>query len=101
MPDGLKGFSGRLEGTVDRVEANGQGFVLNVHGVPQVWKNNTAKNPQAAVGKKLLINAGRDWHVKFVRSLKKNEVIGIEVRNAEGERLHILELSEEQRNRAR
>ncbi len=109
LPDGMKGFCGVLEGKV--VGKFEHGFLLKVRRVVRLWKGNKAKNPRSAVGKELLINVqwekgrGGKWrpvaaHVKFVRSLKKGEKIRIEVINDEGERLHILELSEEQLRRA-
>jgi hypothetical protein len=112
LPDGLKGFSGQLQGVVAGVQEDGLGFQLKVDKVTKVWKNNKAKEPEAAVGKTLLINAqwvkgeNGKWrpnenHVKFIKSLKADENLTIEVRNAEGQRLHILELSQEQRERAK
>ncbi len=41
-----------------------------------------------------------EWHVKFIKSLNAGEKIDIEAHNIEGERLHILELTEQQRKRA-
>jgi len=109
LPDGLKGFSGMLEGTV--ISKEEKGFILEVHKILNLWKNNKANNPESAIDKELLINVqwekGKDgtWHpveahLKFINSLKVGEEIKIEVINDEGERLHILELSKEQRERA-
>jgi hypothetical protein len=108
LPEGMKGFSGMLTGKV--VEKGKNGFVLEVQAVLKVWKGNRAKNPKSAIGKKLLINVqwrkGKNgtWHpdeshLRFVRTLRIGEAIEIEVINDEGARLHILELSEAQRNR--
>jgi len=76
-----------------------------------LWKGNKAEHAEAAVGKTLEINPrwtkgeqGRwhpvERHVKFIKSLKVDEKIDIEAINDEGQRLHILELSEEQRERS-
>lgn len=109
LPEGMKGFSGILEGVV--VSKEKLGFVLDVSKVVRVWDGNKAKNPKSAIGRKLLVNAqweeaedGR-WrpvpnHTAFIESLSPKETIQIEVVNDELERLHILELSKEQRGRA-
>ncbi|MBI4569796.1 MAG: hypothetical protein HY719_15495 [Planctomycetes bacterium] len=111
IPDGLKGFSGRLSGRVVEVQKDGLGFRLKVAKVLQVWKGNKAPKPESAVGQTLLINVpwekgeGGKWrpvgnHVRFIRTLEPGEEVEIEVVNDEGERLHVLELSEAQRERA-
>jgi len=110
IPDGLKGFSGTLRGKVTEVHQDGKAFHMDVTAVVNVWRKNTAPNPRSAVGQNLLINAqwenrGGAWHpvenhVRFIKTLKVGEEIDIEVVNDEGERLHILELSRAQRDRA-
>ncbi len=108
LPDGMKGFSGMLEGKVVSIEKHG--FVLKVRKVLKLWEGNKAKKPKSAIGKKLLVNTQWEkgdsgkWrpvpnHMTFIKSLKVGEKIKIEVINDEGERLHILELSEKQRKR--
>ncbi|MFH1227784.1 MAG: T9SS type A sorting domain-containing protein [Planctomycetota bacterium] len=103
FPDGLKGFCGVLAGTVVSVQENG--FIIKVQSIPNVWKNNKATDSESAVGKELLVNAkfekGRpvEAHLKFINSLEPGEEIKIEAVNDEGTRLHILELSKEQRQR--
>ena len=109
IPDGMKGFSGMLEGKVVRTEE--LGFLLKVSAVVKEWKKNRAKDSKSAVGKELLVNAqwekgdGGNWrpvsaHVAFFRTLKPGQELRIEVVNDEGERLHILELSKDQRAEA-
>ncbi|MBI4613173.1 MAG: hypothetical protein HY720_06140 [Planctomycetes bacterium] len=109
LPDGMKGFSGELSGTI--VSTGELGIVLAVERVGRVWEKNEAPHPGSAVGKKLLINVqwvqGDDgnWHpfethVRFFRTLRPHQKLMIEVVNDEGERLHVLELTEEQRERA-
>jgi hypothetical protein len=108
LPEGLRGFSGRLHGTV--CELREHGVVLEVDDVLDVWKDNRAAQPRAAVGRRLLVNVqwvrgdGGRWHPaethqRFLKTLEVGEELAIEVRNDEADRLHILELSEAQRAR--
>ncbi|TET31965.1 MAG: hypothetical protein E3J72_20955 [Planctomycetota bacterium] len=108
LPDGMHGFSGILKGKVVGKIRNG--FVLLVTDVVRLWKNNEAENPESAVGKRLPILAqwresdNGKWHpdeihLRFIKGLDIGAVIKIEVVNDEGERLHILELSREQRKK--
>ncbi|MBI1372315.1 MAG: hypothetical protein GC159_06085 [Phycisphaera sp.] len=110
LPAGLKGFSGQLKGTVVEAAKDGRGFAIKVTEIGKTWKKNTAKNPQEAIGKTLLINAQfgkndagkpamNESHVRFIKSLKRGEELTVEAVNDEGERLHLLELSKEQRER--
>jgi len=112
LPEGVQGFSGMLRGTVVAVAEDGRGFQLKVEKIVKLWKGNKAEDPEAAVGKTLEINPrwtkgeqGRwhpvERHVKFIRSLKVDENIDIEAVNDERQRLHVLELSAEQRERAK
>lgn len=109
IPDALHGFSGRLRGEV--VQVGVHGFVLRVTDVEKVWEGSKASDPQSAVGKRLLINVAwkkgdnGQWHpvethVRYLRTLDVGNEIAIEVKNDEGDRLHILELNEDQRRAA-
>ena len=106
LPDGMLGFSGMLKGKVVAKQKNG--FVLLVEKVEKLWEDNKAKKSETVVGKKVLINVSWEEHEKgkwrpiplqarFVEMLKVGSEISIEVKNKEGERLHILELNKEQR----
>ncbi len=106
LPEALRGFSGMLHGEVVRIGE--LGFVLAVDDVRKIWRGNQASDPQAAVGRELLINVqwtegdGGRWHpveqhLRWLRSLRSGDEVSIEVRNDEAQRLHILELSKEQR----
>ncbi|QNN24751.1 hypothetical protein HED60_21560 [Planctomycetales bacterium ZRK34] len=109
LPDGAKGFAGQLRGTVVEKVAKGKGFRLKVAAIGKTFPKNNATNPQVLVGESVLINAqwrkgeNGKWHpvenhIRFIRSLKPGQEITIEVINDEGGRLHILELTHEQRN---
>ena len=110
IPAGMKGFCGTLRGKVTEVHADGKAFHMDCTAVVNVWRKNTAPDPRSAVGQNLMINAqwekrGGAWHpvenhVRFIKTLKVGEDIDIEVVNDEGERLHILELTQAQRDRA-
>ncbi|MHC4663522.1 MAG: hypothetical protein ACYS8W_17825 [Planctomycetota bacterium] len=108
LPDGMVGFSGMLGGKVVGKVKNG--FILHVKKILKLWKGNEAENPESAIGKNLVILAqwkkgdNGKWHpiethLRFINRLEIGQFIHIEVRNDEGERLHILELSEEQRKK--
>ncbi|MBI1371113.1 MAG: hypothetical protein GC162_20985 [Planctomycetes bacterium] len=108
LPDGAKGFSGVLRGTVGEVVQEGKGFRMKVTEIGRTNPKNSAREPAVLVGKSVLINAqwtkgdGDKWHpvenhTRFIRSLKPGQEISIEVVNDEGGRLHILELTKEQR----
>jgi hypothetical protein len=109
LPDGAKGFAGQLRGSVVEKVAGGKGFRLKVTAIGKTFPKNTATNPQILVGESVLINAqwrkgdNGKWrpvenHIRFINSLKPGQELTIEVINDEGGRLHILELTAEQRN---
>ena len=106
IPDGMEGFSGMLRGKV--VAKVDNGFILKVEKILKLWDGNKAKNPKSAVGKRFLVvprwvkgDNGKwhpvELHVKFIRRLEVGQVLNIEVRHEEGNKLNILELSGEQR----
>ena len=97
LPDGMSGFSGTLRGQVAAVGK--EAFSLKVSKVVRTWKKNRAENPQSAVGKSLELIAKNKFHVNFIRTLKKGEGLDIEAK-ADGGKLFILELNNEQRVRA-
>jgi hypothetical protein len=77
--EGVEGFSGQVRGVV--VEAGEKLVVFRVGRVLKVWKNSTAKRPEALVGE--TIRVGPRWvkgeggwhavedHVAFLRRLRK------------------------------
>ncbi len=108
FPAGIKGFCGTLRGVVVGKAENG--FLLKVGKVVNLWKKNEAKDPRSVVGSVVLVNV--QWrqgdggnrhpdetHTRFVNGLAAGQEISIEVQNDEAERLHILELTKEQRGR--
>jgi hypothetical protein len=110
LPAGMKGFSGMLRGKV--VSKEKDGFVIQVEKVLKLWKGNKAENPESAVGRKLLVlprwvkgDDGKwrpaELHVLFIKRLEVGQTIEIEVVNDEGDLLHILELSAQQREFAK
>lgn len=109
FPDELKGFKGTIGGAVISKQDNG--FTIKIMKVGNILPGNKAANPESAVGKIVLISAGGEkgkdgkWRpieaqIKFISSLKFGEIIKIQVVNDEGERLHIIELDQWQRERA-
>ena len=103
LPEGARGFSGTVQGKV--VSAKETGFVLAVEKVVNTWKNSKAEKPESLVGTKIRVVAGKvegkpyEKHVRFIKNLKVDETIAIEVKHDKGNALVILELNEEQRKR--
>lgn len=107
LPGAVRGFSGVVEGHVESIEE--LGFRLRVEKAIRVWANNRSAQPELLEGKTWLVNA--QWekadngprpvpqHKAFIASLKPGELLQIEIINDELDRLHILELSQDQRNR--
>jgi uncharacterized protein (DUF302 family) len=80
--------------------------VVAVDEVTKTWKTNKANNPQALVGKKVLIDGPKqdgDYAkriAQFINGLKVGETVTLDVAHkGEGEALTILELTEDQRAR--
>ena len=110
LPDGVKGFSGRVRGLVT-AKGDKNTFTFKVARVLKVWKNNKAEKPEALAGH--TVRVGPRWvqgdngkwhplerHVAFIRQLKVGEELTLEIFNAEGNHFNILELSAEQRESA-
>jgi len=110
LPDGVKGFSGRVRGVVT-AKGEKNTFTIKVARVLEVWKNSKAKAPESLVG--LSVRVGPRWvpgknskwrpveiHIAFIKRLKVGEELTIEIRNAEADHFNILELSGEQRESA-
>ena len=94
LPDSLAGFQGVLTGEI--VRKMDRGFMLRVHQVNQVWKNNKAENPNAAISKvvPILIRAEQEGSQPFMRTLRAIRVgqkVQVEAFHFEGEHLTVVE----------
>ncbi len=94
LPDSLLGFQGVLTGKV--IRKMDRGFVLKLEGVTQVWEKNEADNPQAALGKALvvLIRPEQGQGAQFMRTLRALGVgqdVLVEAFHLEGEHLTVVE----------
>jgi ferric-dicitrate binding protein FerR (iron transport regulator) len=110
LPEGVRGFSGSLSGTV---VARGEkhSFTFKIQKVLKTWKGNKAKRPQALVGQTIRI--GPRWekkrkrwrpselHLLFIRKLEPRRQLDLEIANHEGDHFSILELTADQREWAR
>ena len=83
-------------------------IVVAVDKVPRVWKTSKAQDPQALVGKKVVVRGSKEEGryarlvTRFLADLKPGETVTLDVAHqGEGEALIILELTEEQRQRVR
>lgn len=100
LPELARGFVGMLSGKV--VSKQGKQLVLAVDEVNKVWKTNRAENPKALIGHNIAIDGSRaDQIVRFVETLKSGEAVSLDVANKEGSVFTILELTADQRERAK
>jgi len=94
LPDGMAGFRGVLIGRILR--KLDRGFVLKVERVDKVWEDNRADNPEAAIGKELIITIRADEErgerfLHTLRTLEIDERVLVEAFHFEGERLTVVE----------
>jgi hypothetical protein len=101
LPAAARGFSGMFRGEV--VGKQDGGIVVAVQEITNVWQQSKAEEPKSLVGKKVLVmpRDGAEQTVRFVNAVKVGESIKLDVGNKEGDRLIILELSQEQRERVK
>jgi hypothetical protein len=102
LPAGAKGFAGMIAGEV--TSAGDNQLVLSVGEILRTWKHSTAEDAKSMVGRKVQVRGrGDGGHAtavaKFIAGLKVGDRIGIDVRNAEGDVLILVELTEEQRQK--
>ena len=94
LPDSLAGFQGVLTGIV--VRKVDQGFVLKLKGVKQVWEQNKADHPEAALGKTLVVmirpeqGLGSQF-MRTLRTLKLGQGVLVEAFHLAGEHLTVVE----------
>jgi hypothetical protein len=81
-------------------------IVVAVEKVPRVWKTSKAKDPEALVGKKVVVRGSEEEGrysrlvARFLAAVKPGETVTLDVAHkGEGEALTILELTEDQRER--
>lgn len=94
LPDGMIGFRGVLIGRI--VRKLDRGFVLKVEKIANVWEHNRADNPEAAVGKELIITIRADEELggrflRALRALETGERVLVEAFHFEGNRLTVVE----------
>jgi hypothetical protein len=106
LPDWMRGFAGMLGGEV--VEKWEHAFLLKVATVTREWEHSEAKRAKKAKGRTLLINLqwekhGEGWRprprqVRWLNQVvAEGDTVEVDVANDEGERLHLMELTEAQR----
>ena len=102
VPEGLKGFSGQVQGVV--VTKGEGGITFKAGKVVQTWKNNKASNPESLAGQTVQVipgggKEGNKFHAAFLRTLQPGQDVTLELRN-DGDIFVILELTKEQREAA-
>jgi len=100
LPEGVQGFSGTVQGKVVTMKEGR--FVFQVEKVLKVWKNSKAEKPENLAGARIMVSARgpEGKQAKFIKTLKADEALSLEVLNEKGQAFVILELTEEQRKRA-
>ncbi len=93
LPDGMAGFRGVLIGSLKR--KLDRGFLLKVDKLGEVWENNKADNPRAAVGKEVMITTRPEgMGERFMQTLRKLEIgqkVLVEVFHSGGNQLTAIE----------
>jgi len=105
LPDAASSFAGMIKAKV--VAKQKGGIVVQVEGIEQSWEHSKAQDAKALVGKKVLVlpHKGDGGEAKnaarFLKVVKVGESVSLDVAHKDGEALTLLELTEEQRARAR
>jgi hypothetical protein len=101
LPDGAAGFAGMVRVTV--VQKLDVGLVVKVGEVAKLWEANKAQDPKSLIGKTILVQGGKGEGniARFLKTLKTGEEVALDVADKGGGALTILELTEEQRERAK
>lgn len=111
VPEGLRGFSGTLGGTVVSVQDHMHGFVLKVTQILHSNAGSTAKDPKSAIGQEVEITptttknkdghwVANDEQLHYIKSLKKGQDIQIDVLNTDPGHLRISELTKSEKQQA-
>jgi hypothetical protein len=104
LPAAAKGFAGMIEGKV--VSVKKASLVLKVDKVAQVWEANKAKDPQSLIGAEVRVVCRKEAdkpaekQVRYLGTLKAGDTTVLDVANKKGNALTLLELTEEQREKA-
>ena len=107
LPEGVRGFSGRVRGVVKSKEEDVR-ILFKVARVLDVWDGSKAREPELLAGKTVRVGPGGrkeesgEWHpaeaqLAFIRKLQPGQELNLDVQNQEGDAFVILELSEDQR----
>ena len=100
LPDPAAGFAGMIRARV--LQVRDDGVVVRVLSVTEEWRHSEAKNSRSLVDKPVLVQARQNGTVRaFLRSLREEDEVVLDVANQAGEVLTLLELTEEQRLRVR
>lgn len=106
LPDPAANFAGMVRGRVVAKRDDGQ-VLLRVQKVAEVWKHSRAENPQALVGKVVLVRAEKGEGdtatpiERFMMRLQTGKSITVDVAHQQGEALTVIELTAEQREAAK
>lgn len=94
LPDSLAGFKGVLAGKL--VRKMDRGFVLKLERVTQVWEENEADHPEAALGKAVHLSIkpeqeSTEQFLRTLRALKVGQDVLVEAFHLGGEHLTVVE----------
>lgn len=94
----VSGFAGEVTAEVTAIRD--AGVVVQVADVSNIWRGNRAENPQALVGRGILVVAGDNANVrKFLGLLEQGAEVRLDLAHVEGERFRLVELNADQRER--
>jgi hypothetical protein len=101
LPADAKGFAGMIAGKV--TATRGITVTVEVTKIDKVWKHSQAKNAESLVGQKVAVVAPKKGThpniIRFLKNLKVDEQIVLDVADKTGNSLTLLELTKEQRER--
>jgi hypothetical protein len=81
FPEVLRGFLGRIRGTIVDKDPEKGAVTVKVTEVQRVWKGSTAKDPEAAVGKTFVIKGVHSRFLDVLIVLDKGDSIDLGARN--------------------
>jgi hypothetical protein len=100
LPDPAASFAGLIEAQV--VGRQGDKLVVLVKKIIRQWETSKAREAEALVGKRVLVDGPADGLVpKFLAILENGVVVELDVAHKSGETLTVLELTEQQRAKVR
>jgi hypothetical protein len=90
VPEALVGFSGRLIGRLVTKDVEKGELVLDILVVDRVWKQNRAKEPKSAEGRRLTIDGVFGRFLDNLLTMQPGDGVQIETKHVRGDKLSFL-----------